>query len=232
MIYLDNAATTSVCKSAIDETVKIYSELFYNPSATYRGGVECKKIISDSRQTIAGVLNCDANKIYFTSCASESNNWVFSSVIKNQKQNVVVSAGEHASVYECAKKFKSKGFDVRFAPLLKTGQVDESALLDLIDENTVLVSVVHVSNETGVVNDIASICAKVKEKNSKTLFHSDGVQAFLKISTDLEELGVDFYSISGHKVGAPKGVGLLFAKKNILPFIVGGGQESGLRSGN
>ena len=78
MIYLDNAATTPVCKPAIDETVKIYSELFYNPSATYRGGVECKKIISDSRQTIAGVLNCDANKIYFTSCASESNNWVFS----------------------------------------------------------------------------------------------------------------------------------------------------------
>ena len=134
-------------------------------------------------------------------------------------------------MYECAKSYKNKGFDVRIASLNSNGSVNIDSLLSLVDENTALVSVIHSSNETGVVNDLATIVSQVKAKNSKTLVHSDGVQAFLKTTISLEEVGVDFYSVSGHKIGAPKGVGLLYSKKNIPPLIVGGGQENGFRSG-
>ena len=231
MIYLDNAATTPVCKPAIEETRRIYEEAFFNPSATYRQGIIAKKEISLAREKIAKILDCNPTRLYFTSCASESNNWVFAATLKNQKHNVVISAGEHASVYECAKSYKNKGFDVRIASLNSNGSVNIDSLLSLVDENTALVSVIHSSNETGVVNDLATIVSQVKAKNSKTLVHSDGVQAFLKTTISLEEVGVDFYSVSGHKIGAPKGVGLLYSKKNIPPLIVGGGQENGFRSG-
>jgi cysteine desulfurase len=231
MIYLDNAATTPVCKLAIEETRRIYEEVFFNPSATYRYGVMVKKEIALAREKIAKLLDCNPTRLYFTSCASESNNWVFNSTLKNVKQNVVISAGEHASVFECAKSYKNKGFDVRIAPLNSDGAVNVDALVSLIDENTALVSTIHASNETGVVNDLSLITSQVKEKNPKTLVHSDGVQAFLKTTISIEDVGVDFYSISGHKVGAPKGVGLLYAKKNVLPLIIGGGQEGGFRSG-
>ncbi len=231
MIYLDNAATTPVCKLAIEETRRIYEEAFFNPSATYHHGVIAKKEISLTREKIAKLLDCNMARLYFTSCASESNNWVFAATLKNQKQNVVISAGEHASVFECAKAYKNKGFDVRIAPLNTDGTVDVDALVALVDENTALVSTIHASNETGVINDLALIVTQVKAKNPKVLVHSDGVQAFLKTSISLEDVGVDFYSVSGHKIGAPKGVGLLYSNKNIAPLIVGGGQEGGFRSG-
>lgn len=233
MIYLDNAATTKVYDSAINATVKVLSEDFFNPSATYSCGLASKNLILDAKSVLAKRLNCATKEVYFTSCATESNNWVISHALRNKKFNLVISAGEHASVYECAKSYKSKGFDVRIAPLLSDGRVDQASLLSLIDENTSLVSVIHASNETGVINDLSSISKAVKVKNPKTLLHSDGVQAFAKISNDVKTLGVDFYSISGHKIGAPKGVGALFvsSKVSFSPFIYGGGQENGMRSG-
>ena len=144
-----------------------------------------------------------------------------------------MGGGEHSGVYECAKELKNKGFDVRFAKINSCGLVDNDSLLSLVDKNTCLVSVMHVSNETGATNDIASLSAGVKAINPKIIFHSDGVQAFLKTDCSVKRLGVDLYSVSGHKIGAPKGIGALYisSKITLRPFIFGGGQESGMRSG-
>ncbi len=231
MIYLDNAATTAVYPEAADATTKIYTQQFFNPSATYRHGIEIKRILEKSREEISKLLGGKSKNVYFTSCATESNNWVLSTAFKAKNANLVVSSGEHASVFERAKAYKASGLDVRFAPLDRNGNVNVEKLLSLVDENTSLVSILHASNETGVVNDVERICCAVKEKNHKTLFHSDGVQAFLKFKFNVDASGIDFYSISGHKVGAPKGIGLLYAKRQLQPMLLGGGQESGFRSG-
>lgn len=233
MIYLDNAATTRVFDEVANEINKYYLQEYFNPSATYKEGRQISKTLLDAKVKISRALGCLDNEIYFTSCATESNNWVINNAFKNKKGNVVISSGEHASVYETAKALLSKGFDVRFAPLLDDGRVDEEKLLSLVDDKTNLVSVIHVSNETGVINNVCAIANKVKAKNKRTLFHCDGVQAFLKVQINLSSTQIDFYSISGHKVGAPKGIGLLYIKNSvhIAPFIVGGGQEKGMRSG-
>lgn len=233
MIYLDNASTTPVWESAIKATEQIYKDEFFNPSSTYRGGIKAKNLIRTARATVAKRLNCRPDDIYFTSCATESNNWAITCGSKNGRGNIVISGGEHACVYECAKNLKNRGCDVRVSPLNPDGTADIDGLIDLIDENTRLVSVIHASNETGAVNDLAEISKRIKTKNSDVLLHSDGVQAYLKINNDVRSLGVDLYSLSGHKVGAPKGVGALYVspKVRLQPFIFGGGQESGMRSG-
>lgn len=233
MIYLDNASTTKVYNQALSVMNKIYTEDFFNPSATYKGGRQALAYLNSARDTVAKFLGAKKEEVYFTSCATESNNWVLNNAFKNKKGNIVVSLGEHACVYETAKNLASKGLDVRFAPINSDGTVNIDKLLNLVDDKTNLVSVLHVSNETGAVNDIGLISKKVKAKNPKTLIHSDGVQAFMKINTNLSKLGVDFYSISGHKIGAPKGVGALYIKQgiHIAPYILGGGQEKNMRSG-
>ena len=233
MIYFDNASTTPVSQKVVDTISQVYLHDYFNPSATYEGGRKISKKIDQVREYLSNVLSCKKEELYFTSCATESNNWVINNAFKNKKGNIVVSCGEHACVYETAKNLESKGLDVRYAPLNEDGTVNESKLLDLVDDKTNLVSVIHVSNETGVINDIAKLSYLVKKKNPRTAFHSDGVQAFLKTPVNLRAFNVDFYSISGHKVGAPKGIGLLYvnSKCKISPYIYGGGQEKGMRSG-
>ncbi|MCH5350401.1 MAG: cysteine desulfurase [Clostridiales bacterium] len=232
MIYLDNAATTKVFDEAVSAAAQMMTDNFYNPNATYTHGVAVKSFIESCRKEIAKYLGAEDKEIIFTSCATESNNWVFSQGRKRPSGNIVISAGEHSSVYEPAMRLKSRGTDVRIAKLDKSGRVDTDDLLRLVDDNTSLVSVIHVSNETGVINPIKDICSAVKRKSKNALFHSDGVQGALK-SDSVDSLGVDYYSVSAHKMGAPKGIGLLYVNKklNIAPMLVGGGQERGLRSG-
>ncbi len=233
MIYLDNAATTRVADAAVSAAEQMMTENFYNPNATYKLGVNAKSFIESCRKDIAKYMGAEERELYFTSCATESNNWVFSYGRKRANGNVIITAGEHSSVYEPAMRLKNRGIDVRVAKLDKCGSVDTDALLRLVDENTALVSCIHVSNETGVVNPIKEICSRVKHINPKTLFHADGVQGALKTGDGIDSLGVDYYSVSAHKLGAPKGIGLLYVNKkiNIAPMLVGGGQEYGLRSG-
>ncbi len=233
IIYLDNAATTRVFDSAIKSMEEVYSIDYFNPSSTYKNGIIIKNKINTARTIIAQKLNCAQNEIFFTSCATESNNWALTCGFKNKKGNIVVSLGEHACVYECVKNMKNSGADVRFAKLLPDGRVDIDHLLSLVDENTSLVSVIHASNETGAINDLSKISTLIKKKNPKVIFHSDGVQAYLKTNNNVKALGVDMYSISGHKIGAPKGIGVLYisSKIKIRPLIFGGGQENGMRSG-
>lgn len=231
MIYLDNAATTKPSKSAIAAAEKAIREDFFNPSALYYSARSLNNEIECARSTVCERLKCKIKELIFTSGATESNNWAITRGFKNKSGNIIVTQGEHPSVYEAAINLKNKGYDVRIAPLKSNGTVDVQKLLDLVDDKTSLVSVIHVSNETGAVNNIEEISSRVKEKNKRVIFHSDGVQAFCKIPVNL--CNIDLYSISAHKVGGIKGIGALYISEsiNLSPFIYGGGQERKLRSG-
>ena len=205
-----------------------YLDNFYNPSALYRYGVKVSTDLAKIREQISLIFGLKYETI-FTSCGTESNNMVFNHFSK--RGNIVTTLGEHSAIYEKAKDLKGKGVDIRFAKLNQDGSVNLQDLYSKIDEKTTLVSVIHINNETGAVNDIENIAKYIKQKYSNIVFHSGGVQAFLK--TDNKLNFVDLYSISGHKIGAIKGIGCLIKRKNlhISPLIFGGGQEKGLRSG-
>ncbi len=231
MIYLDNASTTRPCEEAVQAAEEIMREDFFNPSALYSAGARVRGRIESARETVAGKLGAAANEVVFTSGATEANNWAVNCGYKNRKGNAVVSLVEHPSVYETAVALKNKGLDVRFVRPGADGCVHADDLARVADEKTAFVSILHVSNETGAVNDIAALVRAVKGMAPRAVFHSDGVQAFGKIPVDVRALGVDLYSVSAHKIGGPKGVGALVKRVSLAPFIAGGGQENGARSG-
>jgi cysteine desulfurase len=228
MIYLDNTATVKQSQSSLEIMLSYASENFFNPSSLY--GVKNLTNLENTRQLFLQKMGNPAGSTFvFTSGATEANNMVLNSV----SDNIIISAAEHDSIYNFAKHLLNLGKNIKICPLQKNGEIDYQVLHDLIDDKTKLVSIVHVCNETGVVNDLVKISEIIKSKNPKTLFHSDGVQAFGKLSCDCNSLGVDFYTVSAHKIAGPKGVGGVWAKnKNKLkPLIFGGGQEGEFRSG-
>lgn len=230
MIYLDNAATTKPNMDAIISANYINETEFFNPSAKYHGGIVSSGIISKAKENFSRIFGSNF-EVIFTSCGTESDNTAIFSYAK--RGNSVTTLGEHSAVFNCFDTLKKSGYDSRFAKINKDGSVNVDDLLSLIDKNTVFVSVVHVNNETGAINDVNYIAKKCKEINPRLIFHSDGVQAFGKIKVKLSNY-IDLYSISAHKIGGLKGVGALIKNKtlkNLKPYIIGGGQENGLRSG-
>ena len=231
MIYLDNAATTRPDSDAVREALYYLEDGFYNPSALYKESFAVHRALEAARKNIISQI-ADPQKftLLFTSCGSEADNQALFSCAR--RGNFVTTEGEHAAIYNAASEIARRGVEVRYAKLDPYGCADEADLLQLVDENTSLVSVIHVGNETGAVNDIANIAKKVKAKNPRAYFHSDGVQAFGKIPFRLTN-DIDFYSVSAHKIGGVRGAGALFRNKNknLFPLIYGGGQEGGLRSG-
>ena len=229
MIYLDNAATTKPLTEAIKHA-EIYNEnSFFNPSALYREGLKVKDEITYARKKVLSFFN-DNYDLLFTSGGSEADNTaIFSSC---RRGNFITTEGEHSAVYECFSELKNRGCDVRFAKLNNDGSVNVDDLLSLVDDKTSFISIVHVNNETGAVNDINSIAELAKQKNPSLIFHSDGVQAFGKIPYKISD-NIDLYSVSAHKINGLKGTGALIKKKklHIFPLIYGGGQENNLRSG-
>lgn len=233
MLNFDNASTTKISKSALDTYVN-ESECFYNPSALYLGGVQAKSKIEEARQYFINYFKGkDKSTFIFTGSASEANNAVINACALRKDKKYIFSAGEHSSIHNTAKTLKEKGYNVEFIKLNPNGSVNIDELLSKIDDTVALVSIIHVSNETGAINDIAKITKKVKSINQNTMVHSDGVQAVGKFKINLRDLGVDFYTISAHKIHGPKGIGALYiANPNkFKPFIIGGGQEMGLRAG-
>ena len=231
MIYLDNAATTRPDADAVQAALPYLNEQFFNPSALYSGGVAVQGELRRARESLLSNIADPAKfELVFTSCGSEADDHaIFASA---RRGNAVTTAGEHAAVFQSFTELKNRNVEPRFAPLLQDGSVDADALLRLVDEKTTLVSVVPVNNETGAVNDIASIARAVKSKNPRCIFHSDGVQAFGKLPFRLTN-DIDLYSVSAHKIGGAKGTGALIKRKSLSlsPYIFGGGQEGGLRSG-
>lgn len=232
MIYLDNAATTRPLEGAVGKAAKYLKEEYFNPSARYHGGAEVSRMLARARSfLLERIADPALFELEFTSCGTEADNQAIFSAAR--RGNAVASAGEHAAVFESFKSLKSRGIEPRFAPVKADGSVDADALVELVDDKTTLVAVVHVNNETGAVNDIAAIAKRVKQKNPRTVFLSDGVQAFGKLPVRLTR-DVDFYSVSAHKIGGLKGTGALIRRKActaFAPYIIGGGQENGMRSG-
>ncbi|MBQ8406695.1 MAG: aminotransferase class V-fold PLP-dependent enzyme [Clostridia bacterium] len=231
MIYLDNAATTKPSERAVSRAEVFLKEKYFNPSALYAEGFALQGELKKARNTLLSFVASDRDfEWVFTSCGTESDNQAIFSFAR--RGNVVYAAGEHSAVENSFKEVKLKGVEVRQAPLLKDGRVDEEKLLSLIDDKTTFVSVMHVNNETGAINDVNSIARQVKKKNPRVIFHSDGVQAYGKIPFRLAK-EIDLYSVSAHKIGGIKGVGGLIKRKSLVlpPYIIGGGQEQGRRSG-
>lgn len=232
MIYLDNASTTQMFEGGVGVYKKYACQSFYNPSAGYNEANEIAKDLNSVREKIKNKLGVNGDVI-FTGGATESNNLAVMGSKRNGKWEYVFSMGEHPSVYNVAKELENNGYVVHFVELQKNGQIDYEKLEKVLNEKTRLISVMHVSNETGAINDLSRISMIKKKCSPKALLHVDGVQAFCKIESNLQDLDVDFYTISAHKFHGPKGVGALYVKnKNSLKSIVfGGGQEDGYRSG-
>ncbi len=232
MIYLDNAATTKPCAVAFEKATAYVTEKFYNPSALYKAGFAMQGELKKARSALLSkIADESAFELVFTSCGTESDNQAIFSFAR--RGNAVTTAGEHSAVSAAFQELKTRGVaEPRFAPLNKDGSVNVEKLLALVDDKTSFVSVMHVNNEIGAINDINAIAKLVKAKNPRVIFHCDGVQAYGKIPFRLAK-EVDLYSVSAHKIGGLKGVGALIKRKSlVLPaYIIGGGQESGRRSG-
>lgn len=233
MIYFDNAATTKPSLTALNKAKVFNEDFFYNPSALYRYGLYCANAIKEAKNSILKTLGVSENKyeVIFTSCGTESDNTAIFCATK--RGTFITDYGEHSAVIKCFNELKNQGRTVCFCGIDKNGKVNEDELLSLVNKvNAGFVSVMHVNNETGAINDVNRLSAEIKKINPNIIFHSDGVQAYGKIPFSLSE-NIDMYSVSAHKINGLKGVGALIKRKklNVSPLIFGGGQENGLRSG-
>lgn len=233
LIYLDNAATTRIYPEVADLIAEESKNDFFNPSALYKPSVALSVKIKNAREGIKSALHAGDGELYFTSGGSEGDNTALFCTRKPKGSRIIVGLGEHDAIINGAAQLVQQGYDVVYAPINADGSVNVEEFKNLLTPNVALVSIMHVSNETGAINDVARLCKLTKKVAPNAVFHSDGVQAFGKIKVNLRALGVDLYTISAHKIHGPKGIGALYVKKGtpIKPLIYGGGQEKGFRSG-
>ena len=234
--YLDNSATTKVCPEAAEAAMKAMTEVYGNPSSTHTVGREAKKLLDISRTQVAEALGCTAKELVFTSCGSESDNWAIlrgAEAMRRKGGHIISSQVEHDAVRKSLDALEEQGFSVTRLKPDHTGAVPVSAVEAALREDTVLVSLMLVNNETGGVTDIAGVSHAIKAAGSHALLHTDAVQAFLKVPFSPKSLGADLISVSGHKIHAPKGIGALYIRNGLRlrPYILGGGQEDGRRAG-
>ena len=234
--YLDNAATTAVCPEAAEAAMKAMTLLYGNPSSTHAKGREAAKLLSSSRAAVAEALGCAAEELVFTSCGSESDNWALlggAEAAKRTGRHIVSSLVEHDAVRKSLELLEAQGWEVTRLKPGQDGAVRVGDVEAALREDTALVSLMMVNNETGGVTDIAGVARMLRESGSRALLHTDAVQAFMKLPFSAKTLGADLISVSGHKIHAPKGVGALYIRSGLRlrPFIVGGSQEGGRRAG-
>ena len=235
MIYFDNAATTRAADEVAERVRYMLLENFGNPSAQSMMGVRAENELNDARKIMAKSINALPEEIYFTSGGTEDDNWAIFGTAEGYKRSgkhIITTSIEHPAVAEPMERLRQKGWEVTVLDVDKNGYIDPDALRDSIREDTVLVSIILVNNEVGTIQDAAAVGKLIKEKNPKTLFHVDAVQAFGKYPIDVRKMGIDMLSMSGHKIHGPKGVGFFYMKKGlkVRPIIYGGGQERGQRS--
>lgn len=231
--YLDNNATTRVATEVLEAVMPALTENWGNPSSAYAFGSRVSRVIEEAREKLASLIHADPKEIVFTSCGTESNNTAFNSALQSQpgKRHILTTAVEHSANIKFGKHLIEQGYDVTFLPVEEDGLPDLCRLQESIRPDTALVSVMYANNETGVIFPLDEIAAFVRARG--ILFHSDAVQAAGKIPLDVRSLGVDFMSLSGHKLFAPKGIGALFVRNGVKlhPYLIGGGQERGRRGG-
>ena len=232
MIYLDNAASTPIHKEVLEEMLPYLKEQYGNPSSIHEMGRFSYKAVQHARKQIANLISANPNEIFFTSGGTESNNTAINGIAHTNKgSHIITSSIEHEAVLEPCKKLEKEGFTITYLPVNNEGLINPEDIKKSINENTCLVSIMFANNEVGTIQPIKEISEICHKKN--ILFHSDAIQAVGKVKINVNELGIDLLSISSHKINGPKGVGALYIKSgvNIEPFILGGGQENGFRSG-
>lgn len=235
-IYLDNSATTKVLESAAKKAYDTMLLNYGNPSSLHSLGFKAEKIISEAREVFANIIKCESEEVYFTSGGTESNNTAIFGAVKAKKRlgnKIVTTAMEHPSVMECMKELEKEGYIVTYLKPDKSGNISKLDVINAIDKNTILVSMMSVNNETGAILPIDIVAPAIKKAQSPALFHVDNVQGFGKLNINVKKLGIDLLSASGHKLHAPKGIGGLYINKkaHIVPHSFGGGQEKGMRPG-
>lgn len=235
-IYLDNAATTRPYNGIETLFAEHARDGWYNPSAMYPDAVEAERKLNDARRAVASAVNAQPGQVIFTSGGTESSNTVAKKGWRgkgSQKVHFITSRYEHACMHGSMKELEQQGYPVTWISARKDGLIHPEDVAEAVREDTALVSIMHVNNETGAVNDIDAIARAVKQVNPDTLVHSDGVQGYLKVPFSFNASAVDYYTASAHKIHGLKGTGCIIAKPGtpLKAFIVGGGQERGLRSG-
>lgn len=234
-VYADNAATTPVSREVIDAMMPIFEKDWGNPSSQHSVGMEAKDILDDARARIAAVLGCRASEIYFTSCGTESDNWAIRGAAMRQRakgrNHIVTSKIEHHAVLHTCEALEKEGFDVTYVGVDSDGVVKLDELREAVTDKTAVVAIMFANNEIGTIEPIEEICEIAHAKGA--LMFTDAVQAVGNVDIDLSKLNVDMLALSGHKLHAPKGIGLLFIRKGIVinNLIEGGGQESRKRGG-
>ena len=234
--YLDNAATTMVCAEAAAAAADAMLRCYGNPSSTHTKGREAKKLLDKCRKQVADALGCAPAEVYFTSCGSESDNWALLSgaeYMKRRGKHIISSTVEHDAIRKSLDELEKRGFEVTRLKPDASGAIPVQSVVDALRDDTILVSLMMVNNETGAVTDISAVSRELKRAGSQALLHTDAVQGFMKVPFRAKTLGADMISISGHKIHAPKGIGALYIRAGLKlkPFIVGGSQESGMRAG-
>ena len=241
-VYLDNSATTPLSDAA-KEAIREAMEIYGNPSSLHAQGLAAENTVTKARRQIAsalGVRNLSPGQLIFTACGTEANNTAILGTAyakaRREATRIVTTDSEHPSVENALQKLEKDGFEI-VRVSTRNGVLDQEAAMAALGEKTLLVTMMMVNNETGARYDIEPIFREAKRRNPNTITHCDAVQGFLKCKFTAQSLGADLISVSGHKIHAPKGVGALYIDpalikaKKIVPYLIGGGQESGLRSG-
>lgn len=233
-VYADNAATTAMSDSAFQTMIPYFKESCGNPSAIHSMGIEAKNATEDARRKVAKAIGARVNEIFFTSGGTESDNWALRGALelrRNKGRHIITTEIEHSAVYKTVKRLEQDGYEMTYLPVDQYGQVRPEQLDEAIRDDTILVSLMLANNEIGTILPIRKLSAVARQR--KVLFHTDAVQAVGHIPVNVQELGVDMLSLSGHKFRGPKGIGALYInlKMHVPPLMIGGGQEKGRRSG-
>lgn len=237
-VYLDNSATTKPYNEVIAETVKYMETHYGNPSSLHRMGITAEKALKEARKSVAASLGAKDEEIYFTSGGTEADNMALFGAVQARKRRgnkIITSQIEHPAILESCRKLEESGFRVEYLTVDQNGMIDMQALESALDDQTILVTIMQVNNEVGSIQPISQI-SELKNRignklGTEILLHTDAVQSLGKLPIEIS--GIDLLSVSGHKIHGPKGVGALYVRKglNVLPYLFGGGQERGLRSG-
>ena len=233
--YFDYAATTPVRPEAIAALTQVLTQ-FGNPSSRYEYGRQAAQRVKADRETVAQALGCGPDEVFFTSCGTEGDNWAIRRGVelnRRKGRHIVTTAIEHAAVLETCRDLERGGYEVTYLKPDRTGQISVEQVTNALRPDTALVSMMLVNNETGIQLPVADCVKAVKARDRAVIVHCDGVQGFLKVPFALVSTGADLITVSGHKIGAPKGIGALYVKRGVKlkPLLTGGGQEEGLRSG-
>ena len=236
MIYLDNAATTRVRPEAAQAVLEVMTRDFGNPSTRYALGTAAAERLAADRAVVALALGCRAEEVVFTSCGTEGDNWAVRAALelgKRKGKHIVTTAIEHSAVLEPLRDLAAQGYEVTYLRPDRNGHISPAQVEGALRPDTVLVSIMLVNNELGTLLPVREAAEAVRRSGCPALVHTDAVQGFLKVPFTPEGLGVDLLTLSGHKIGAPKGIGALYIRRGLKlrPLLFGGGQEGGLRPG-